>query len=369
MLFFVAVLFSFYLFVVKQNGVKASYVNSKKKYNQFSPTIKFLLWTAIFLIIIGFWMPFLLTRDAFIKELDFTNTGAIGDTFGGILNPFVGLSAVIVTGLAFYMQYQANQQIQDQFKIQRIESQFYEMLKLHKDNVNEIEITNEDNSKIIFKGRNAFTLFKMEFEMFLEMLDKSGDQFNDKNFDLLFRLFFVGNYEGLIIMIEEKMPNFHKRFKNSQPRCILEDDDELYFNIDEEYARFYKTYNIWPNLGYTGYLGHYYRHLYQMVSFIVKKYSEEVLDYDGAMNYLKILRAQLSNDEQVLLFYNWIAGFDGNGFGKNWENDKNKFFTEFLMLHNLPYGELFDNDYIKGKIQLLRDVKVMKREGNLFEWD
>lgn len=115
-LFIIAVLFSFYLFIVKPKGFKSAIKVSKEKYNEFSPTIKFLLWVALFIILIGFWMPFLLTRKALISELDFTSTGAIGDTFGGILNPFVGLAAVIVTGLAFYMQYQANKIQIENFK-------------------------------------------------------------------------------------------------------------------------------------------------------------------------------------------------------------------------------------------------------------
>src|SRR5579863_1029574 len=45
---------------------------------------------------------------AISKRLDFTNTGQIGDTIGGLTSPFIGLSAVLVTGLAFYMQYRAN---------------------------------------------------------------------------------------------------------------------------------------------------------------------------------------------------------------------------------------------------------------------
>ena len=67
-------------------------------------------------------------------------SGTLGDLVGGTLNPILGLFGILVGGLAFYAQYQANKQVQEQFKIQQFESQFYEMLSLHKENVNEIEI-------------------------------------------------------------------------------------------------------------------------------------------------------------------------------------------------------------------------------------
>ncbi|WP_373060417.1 hypothetical protein [Zunongwangia sp. H14] len=41
--------------------------------------------------------------------LNFTETGQIGDTIGGILNPFIALAGVLLTFLAFYMQIKANQ--------------------------------------------------------------------------------------------------------------------------------------------------------------------------------------------------------------------------------------------------------------------
>jgi len=72
--------------------------------------------------------------------------GLVGDFIGGLMNPLIGISAALLTFLAFWIQYQANQDIREQFKIQQFESQFYEMLRLHKDNVNEMKIQGYDNS-------------------------------------------------------------------------------------------------------------------------------------------------------------------------------------------------------------------------------
>jgi len=79
-------------------------------------------WTrlsVIFLIIAGilmlfsFIVPILFTRG--IMPWDFTETGQIGDTIGGLMNPFIAIGGVIMTFLAFYMQLRANQIQREQF--------------------------------------------------------------------------------------------------------------------------------------------------------------------------------------------------------------------------------------------------------------
>ncbi|PAM94686.1 hypothetical protein B4N84_11980 [Flavobacterium sp. IR1] len=48
--------------------------------------------------------------------MDFTTTGPIGDTIGGLMSPFIALTGVLLTFLAFYMQIKANQIQIIQFK-------------------------------------------------------------------------------------------------------------------------------------------------------------------------------------------------------------------------------------------------------------
>ena len=72
-----------------------------------------LLGLAFVSIVFGFFSPYYLTHLKFFKE--FLNTGQIGDTIGGLINPFIALAGVIVTFLAFYMQVRANSIQIDQF--------------------------------------------------------------------------------------------------------------------------------------------------------------------------------------------------------------------------------------------------------------
>lgn len=60
---------------------------------------------SLVLIVFSFFAPKLLVKQAKSQDLIFTETGNIGDTVGGLMNPFIALAGVMVTFLAFYIQY------------------------------------------------------------------------------------------------------------------------------------------------------------------------------------------------------------------------------------------------------------------------
>ena len=120
-----------------------------------------------------------------------------------------------------------------------------------------------------------------------------------------------------------------------------------------------------PFSGHQSRLGHYYRHLFQTVKFVVN-YDSKLLTYTDKRNYLRILRAQLSNHEQLLLFYNWFSGY-----GLKWEQDGgNHFFTDYRMIHNIPESLIFDNVDL---LHLFNDINknIMKENDSddLFEFE
>lgn len=123
------------------------------------------------------------------------------------MNPFIGIAAVLVTGLAFYAQYKANVEFKKQIEFQKFENQFYEMLRLHKENVNEIEIETISGEKI--KGRNAFFEMKKDFENLFRFTEYL-------NFSKNYELFFLG-YDSI---------------KNN-----IRKEDEIFYNIVSEYIK------------------------------------------------------------------------------------------------------------------------------------
>lgn len=78
-------------------------------------------------------LPWLLAKHSWI---DFSFTGEIGDTIGGIMGPFIAIAAAGLTFIAFWVQYKANIQQRHDIAIERFESNLFEMIHIQQ------EITN-----------------------------------------------------------------------------------------------------------------------------------------------------------------------------------------------------------------------------------
>ena len=72
--------------------------------NQRNLSLALLVLGVLFIII----TPLVFTRDSFLSIFDFSDTGQIGDTIGGITAPFVNLIGAILIYLSFNQQVQAN---------------------------------------------------------------------------------------------------------------------------------------------------------------------------------------------------------------------------------------------------------------------
>ncbi|WP_126245881.1 putative phage abortive infection protein [Chitinophaga rhizosphaerae] len=318
-----------------------------------------LLIVAALLVIFSFCAPYIFTGTS-SERLNFKNTGPIGDTIGGLMGPFINLSAVIVTGLAFYMQFKANElqvsifssqlevaksqfaeeqaDAKKQIKRQQFESQFFEMLRLHKENVTEMGVVSIlDGGK--GEGREAFRIMKEELT-YLLVNAGFGTDLTSAEFNAAYDIFFNGY-------------NVEYSRHLSTPSVNLITGQNLVGPGP--------TVSFLDFMGHSGLLAHYYRHLFMMVKFVTE--SEVVDDYEEKLKYLKILRAQLSNSEQVLIFYNWVGKY-----GKKWENDENQFFTEYRMIHNLIKDDLVTYKYVGDQLTFLENKPVKLRKLALFEY-
>lgn len=120
-------------------------------------------------IVIYLLFPFILTRTN-IWDISYVNTGQIGDTFGGILGPIIGYIGVLTTFWAFYLQYETNNEQREQFKkqdldlkIERFENKYFELIKIHRENISEIGIKNSF-------GRKTFVILLREFRETLKIV-------------------------------------------------------------------------------------------------------------------------------------------------------------------------------------------------------
>lgn len=94
-------------------------------------------------------IPYLITKCSLLK-LDYDSTGEIGDIIGGITAPFIGIFGITLTFYAFWVQYQANINQRNDIRLERFENKFYELLRLHRANVEEMNIANKVCGRKVF---------------------------------------------------------------------------------------------------------------------------------------------------------------------------------------------------------------------------
>ena len=79
---------------------------------------------SLLLVIGGCFAPWLFTGEG-CDRLDFTKTGHIGDTIGGVMGPFIAMAGVFLTFVAFLMQVRANEiqreQLHKSFNLKQLE--------------------------------------------------------------------------------------------------------------------------------------------------------------------------------------------------------------------------------------------------------
>lgn len=129
--------------------------------------------TLLFLFLLILLLPLVLTQLPSL--VDFTETGQIGDTIGGITAPFIGVIAGYLTFLAFHEQYRANDEAKKDLEKERFESKFYNFLSL----LNNLEI----NTTIPHVGnyKQAFHFMFYEFKAIavLEYRRRGKPKFKD----------------------------------------------------------------------------------------------------------------------------------------------------------------------------------------------
>jgi hypothetical protein len=264
------------------------------------------------------------------------NTAFIGDTIGGIVAPLLGIVAIILTFAAFYIQYKANKVQSYNFYTQQFESKFFDLTKIHRDNVAEMELHNKVK-------RNVFVILRSEFQDIYEVVEdhliKVADSDGLIKADIAYMFLFFGVGISTSPMIKE----ITNKYQCQEAIAAIDEKLRLiqvastqetkYLKNNDFGDRDYKPFN-----GHQVRLAHYFRHLYQTVKFVESQKGR--LGFHQKEYYIKILRAQMGTHELAIFFYNALSSL-----GVKWRvpdfvdeqtNEKVNLITKYNLLRNLP---------------------------------
>jgi hypothetical protein len=246
----------------------------------------------------------------------------IGGVFGTLLS-FISVILVIYT---------IRQQQTDQEK-QQIEARFFELLKIHRENVYEMKLPDREGKYIfVVLLRELFKIY-----IFAKKANKQTDaQYSQTEIiNVTFLAFFFGCSGPNSPTFKSRTKSYDTKFiSNLVKECSiyrLQQSKNNQFEIkrSDSIGATYKYFD-----GHQIRLSHYFRHLFQTINYIN---NSDALSYQEKYQYIKILRAQLSNQEQVLLFVNSISDL-----GKEWEQSQDdvnkKLITKYNLIKNIPEG-------------------------------
>lgn len=315
--------------------------NKMNDLKQFLKSVPNGIWIIILIfILVIFALPMLFTLPGFI---DFSETGQIGDTIGGTMGPFIAILAALLTFFAFWTQFDANRELINENRRNHFENHFYKMLDIHLENVANlnkgIEETKADSCFQVWCNEilNLFNMYKMqsdlggfidyikkkyeneptqkEFLQFLTNLQESSEEHQKVIFEITYSYFFNGGFSEI-------------KYKDSDKTEYIRQFSSLFTTYLQSYCGF--KYNSKPK---NELLGRYYRHLFQIVKLVDEQDNNLFTEKHWKGKYIGILRSQMSDYEQLLLFYNAQSSL-----GKAW--DDKKYIENYRLIKNIPYNAI-----------------------------
>lgn len=191
------------------------------------------------------------------------------------------------------------------------------MLEFHNDNVNRLKIKHIDKSKNeTVENRRAFVIFRLQIRELLKNVRDINTKLNlnlskEALIDIVYVAFYYGiDKEGRDSL--EKKLKMYKKHREIVDELLQKKQDAVKFAI----GRTNQTS-----------LSSYFRNMYNAIKLID---SNLYLTDDEKKTNIKILRAQLSNPELYVLYYNIMSRF-----GKKWIG--NGYITKYEFITNLPF--------------------------------
>lgn len=238
-----------------------------------------------------------------------------GSFFGGFIGTFFSFLSMLLIIYTIM-----NQNIENRKSM--LMNNFFKMLDYHNQNVEQINIPHIDKTKNVKEsGRRAFVVYKIQIKRLIEnvrkIINDEHIQISDKELiDICYNVFFYGLDERWQEFIRGKLSNYC---------CSNLIIDKLLIKIQS---------NPELKIGRTNQtnLSTYFRNMYNAIKLIDKS---NVLSLSEKKEIIKIYRAQLSNPELYVLFFNLMSRF-----GKKWVS--NNYVIRYELIKNIP------KDYCDG---------------------
>lgn len=259
------------------------------------------------------------------------NWGAVGDFFGGVLNPTFALLSLIL--IAYTLMQNKKALEQSEKAIQQGTEAIEQNEKALQVSNKELELTRNElanSSKALEEQASLLAVqsFETTFFNMLELHSRLLDRFNYSYWD---------SHDA--ISAELKIPYFQTVSKDLKQSGMFS-LNKLLMSMKDAHERvgnnssivhIFNGFYLYENKEF----GSYFRNFYQ----ILKLIKTSIPSYPAQKKYSNILRAQLSNQELTFLLLNCLCSSVDNGQFK-------KLVIYFELLEHLDITYTLGNDYI-----------------------
>ncbi|WP_139316514.1 putative phage abortive infection protein [Algoriphagus marinus] len=281
--------------------------------------LKFLKLTGYLLTIVGVILTlFIVFNKVYFNTsmlIDRKLASDFGSFFGGFVGTIFAILSVVLIVYTIVSQNVENRKTS-------LKDNFFKMIDYHNQNVSQISVPNLDTKKDNFEvGRRAFVVYKIQLKRLLSLINEIDKKkklgLKDTDIiDIAYIIFFYGLQGSWNDFISEKL----NRYDKSQ--IIIK---EIIKEIENKP-------NI--NIGRTNQtnLSTYFRNMYNAIKLID---NSDLMSDGEKKELIKIYRAQLSNPELYIIFFNIISRF-----GNKWI--ERRYVNKYEFLKNIP------KDYCDG---------------------
>lgn len=269
----------------------------------------------------------------YVSNLHFSKPPKFESGFSDFFSGLIGtVFSILSSLLLIYTLYKQN----IEKKKDEITNHFFKMIDYHNENVSQLKLPNlknvtTDNES---EGRKAFVEFKLQIHHLLKIVETVNQENNynlskENVIDIAYILFYYGIDEKWIYFTREKLKKYDVTFNN----IVDQIHNRIKSNVELDLARTNQTY-----------LSVYFRNMYNAIKLVDEAL---VLTPEEKQNLVRIYRAQLSNPELYVLFFNL-----NSRFGKNWKSKE--YITKYKFIKNIPPGYCdgyTPNDYFERKYE------------------
>lgn len=313
-------------------------------------TLRYTLWAiAAIIFVIGIvfaiWVVFFLNEHYVVAPKginpDMSLSGDIGDFIGGVIGTIFSFVATTFVGLTLWEQ--GRQNARNLF----VQS-YYEMLRVHANHVEQLLLSNGDGES--HSGRSVFPQLIKHYNTIYDSISRfvknilNGGLFGNSDESAIVTLL-CDDHKRLSLIMRIAYSFFFYGSDNYRP---IESTDEAEKKAEKAIIQIAKDSQFYTK-GHHVVLGHYYRHMFQMLYYVIHS---DCINENERYTYAKQLRAQLDDNEQLLLYYNamadvgkaWLIAPDSNSKIKRWWIEKSGKrrpdqmcpMARFRMIRNIP---------------------------------